>query len=408
MKIDGFRVNLGELSKGENLQTKVTKDAISALLDEARKSPDFEKNKGSYEFRLRKQKSAGKNNNDAVLELRRPSTGFFAKFWPGSKSRRSQERSDAYAAIRQHMSGLAERKAGDIRKADARTLASNVLHFDDVARTNVATDKLYGLYPSGEALKEGLSSVLERSLKDTIAVGVSPKELDIRNQTMGFLNRAQVSINDFGQLTIKTPAASGNGQENLDTIVNFFRGKNPGLSFDVPGDSRLKNLVESFLLHVRVGSDQAISRPVEAGMKEKIGFEAYANLTEMNITVRETAGSLSVNFLQAGNLRIGPVGEDAINTVRFGAKLQFHMSSEKLMEGLTSSKNMNIYERVSCNVGSALEHLEKTNDEELNETLSKQRVEMEMRRAKESEEQRIADMNKNINRGPTKSPFGEN
>jgi len=85
MAIDGFRVNLGKPAQGADLKAMVTKEAMSELMDKARRDPGFERAKGDYEFRLRKHKG------EAVLELRRPTTGFFAKIWGGG--RRSAERS---------------------------------------------------------------------------------------------------------------------------------------------------------------------------------------------------------------------------------------------------------------------------------------------------------------------------
>ena len=406
MKIDGFRVNLGQASKGENLQAKVSKEHISALLDEARKNPDFERNKGSYEFRLRKHKG------DAVLELRRPTTGFFAKLSPWSNSRRSQERSDAYAAIRQHMNLLTERQGGAIRKQEARQLAGNVLKLDDLTSQGVAERELYGLLPSKETLKKGLSEVLASGLKDSIEATVLPKGLEVRSQTMSFLNRASVSINEHGRLVIKSPTDQpGNGQKNLEAVISFLGDQckpvgGESLQLDTPGDSRLKNLAESFLLHIRSGSERAISEPVGNGLTEKTGVEMHAKGKTIEFQVQGDFADLSVNLFQSGTLEIGRFNEP-FKTVDFGAKLEFKMSVDTLMKGLSNIGDLNVYKEMDFHIAPTLSGTSKTRLEELDDLRLQTRERANKAYAEEADQRRLEEQMRLINRGPTQSPFGE-
>lgn len=412
MKIDGFRVNLGELSTGENLNSKVTKQDISKLLDEARKSPDFLKDKGSYEFRLRKQKGESKQKNSVVLELRRPTTSRFSKiFSMFTNSRRSKERSDAYDAIRQHMNGLSERKAGAVRKQDARQLAGKVLTLDDLVRGDAAERKLYGLSLSRETLKKNLSAVLERGLEDSISEDTRSTGLEVRKQTMSFLNRASVSINEHGRLVIKSPSESGNGQKNLDAVINFLSDKckplgGESLRLDAPGDMRLKNLAESVLLHIRSGSDQAISRPIDETLTEQTDVKMYAKMKAIEFQVEANDMDVRVNLLESGGLFIGDIAVPD-KTVDFGAKLEFKMSVDTLMKGLSKADNPDIYKEVDFHIASHLSKTSKTRLEELDELRLETRKAAEKKSDEERAQRELDAQRREINQGPRQSPFGE-
>lgn len=125
MAFDGFRVNLGKPAQGADLKTMVSERALTSLLHQARQDPSFQAAKGEYEFRLRKL------GGEAVLELRRPTTGFFAKIWGGG--RRSAERSAAHEALRLRLPELSTRKAdaGALRKTEARSIAAEALRLDE-------------------------------------------------------------------------------------------------------------------------------------------------------------------------------------------------------------------------------------------------------------------------------------
>lgn len=413
MKIDGFRVNLGEISRGESLQTKVTKEAISALLDEARRSPEFQADKGRYEFRLRKQKGESKQKDNVVLELRRPTTSRFSKLFSlFTNSRRSKERSDAYDAIRQHVNGLSERQDGAIRKQEARRLAGNVLKLDDLISQGTAERKLYGLLPGEEMLKKSLSEVLGRGLKDSILQDMLPTGLAIRKETMSFLDRASVSINEHGRLVIKSPTSeTGNGKNNLELVVNFLSDKckpigGEALRIDAEGDMRLKNLVESILLHIRSGSDEAISKPIDHCLTTETGVEMYAIRNTIEFQVDADFMDVSINFLESGVLKIGGLAEP-LEELNFGAKLEFKMSNDALMKGLSKAEDLDLYKNVGFHIAKTLSGTSKTRLEELDDLRLQSREKFAKASAERAEQRSIEEQRAQINRGPMKSPFGE-
>lgn len=400
MAIDGFRVNLGQPAAKQDLKAMVGKEHISELIEQARKDPNFEKAKGDYEFRLRK------HDGQAVLELRRPTTGFFAKLF--SKPRRSEERIAAYDAIRQHMTLLSARSGNTLRKDAARDLAGQVLKLDDLTKTDAAAAAFGKLSIGTESLQKSLSNVLATSLKNSIAEDV-PLGLAVRKDTMTLLDRAQVSTNQYGQLIIKTPDQGGNGEANLRTVVDFLGkgcqpvGEGP-LSLESANDSRLKNLVESFLLHIRSGNDRAISRPVEEGMTKETGIFTFAKLTAMEITVRAGDRSLEVNVFQSSNLQIGPPG-DVVKALEFGAKLEFSLPVERLMKGISDADDLTLYRDVDLHIGSSLENLPKTHAEEMNDRIAQTRSEAQRRFEDSAQQSAIEEANRNLNRGPWKSPY---
>jgi hypothetical protein len=300
MAIDGFRVNLGAPVKGGDIKDMVSKESLAELLAKARAEPGFEKAKGDYEFRLRKL------GGEAVLELRRPTTGFFAKIWGGG--RRSAERTAAYEAIGRQLPSLGAR-SGDMRKADAREAATKIIGLQDF-QSKVADGSLFSeIRPSGETIARSLEALRENGMKDKF---VEFDGIKVRNQTMTFLNRADVSVDASGTLRIKSPG-KGPGDENLKKILDHV-GAGAGTSRN---DPMFRTVAENLLTCVRSGADQLIGRIVQDRIKDDFGITALGTPSNFEMAFKvdgmkvDVSVSQTVKLKQIDNLEADPTGYSA-------------------------------------------------------------------------------------------------
>jgi hypothetical protein len=315
MAIDGFRVNLGKPAEGADIRASVTKEAVSELLGRARLDPRFTTAKGDYEFRLRKHKG------EAVLELRRPTTGFFAKIWGGG--RRSAERTAAFDALRAQLPAMKARDAdaGDMRKAEARTVAAQAVGLHAFAEAVASKTVFAGMSASNEDIRAALAAMQGAGKKDPVLAEPLVEGVDIRSQTKTLLDRANVAVDEFGRLRITSPGAEGNAAENLETIIGHVA-KETGLD---RADPKLKAIVEDLMTTVHSGSDRQIATLVEAETARRFDTTASSGTPErLELAFRISPTSIRVNVSLTAPVRIGDFN-DPISIVSSSARLEYRL-----------------------------------------------------------------------------------
>ncbi len=307
MAIDGYRVELGKAAKGARLEEMVTKESVTELLEKARRDPEFEKAKGEYEFRLRNCKGT------AVLELRRPTTGFVAKLF--GRGRRSAERLAAYEALGRQLP-LPAAASRDMRKADARAAATQAIGLEALQRKAGDGSLFREVAPTENAVRAQLAAVEAFGLQDkTEAVeGVGFK---VPQQTMTLLARAEVAVDPDGTLRIRTPAKGGNGPGNVKKIIEHAAQQ---LGQD-PGDPETRRLARNLLTSIRSGVDQTIGVLVEKHLERNFGVQAFGTPKSMEIALRFDDYKLDASISQTVALpQLAAVG---ISDNAYSARLDF-------------------------------------------------------------------------------------
>ncbi len=304
MAIDGFRVELGAPAKGADIKDMVSKESVANLLEKARLDKDFEAAKGDYEFRLRKHKG------QAVLELRRPTTGFFAKIWGGG--RRSAERVAAYEAIARQVSSLAPH-SGDMRKADARAAAGRIIGLEEFRRKADDGSLFRDIRPTDGAILRSLETVRENVLKDTFRVigGIR-----VREGTMTLLSRADVSVDATGTLRIKFPG-NGSAPENLNKVLDHWAA---GASMDRE-DPEFRRMAENLLTCVGSDSRRLIGRLVEDHIRDDFGVTATDVPSSFELAFKIDGMKVDVGVSQTASLR--RTENPAADEKAYSARLDF-------------------------------------------------------------------------------------
>lgn len=356
MAIDGIRVNLGEVRRGQDLKSKVGKDSVEMLLANAMKDPRFNEAKDQYEFRLRKDK------NQAVLELRRKSTGLLSKMF--GNARRSAERAAAYDAIRQHYEALPSRPQGDIRLNDARKLAAQVFTMkeltEELTETAAAEDALYRLSPDDDAVRSGLQSVMDFGRKDTVEARSEPK-LDVRKQTLSLLERADVTTDQADCLRIRTPGYSGNGDRNLK-IIHWHLTNERAASTD---PAKLSQMVEGLLLQVRSGADRAIGNLVEDAMKKRFNTDVMVKTPrQLEFAILAEGDSVHVHLTQSAEVDIGPLGAP-MKSLPFTAKIKYSMPMEALANAVAGIDSKTLFQNVEFQIARDADNLPFDRDDKI-------------------------------------------
>lgn len=399
MAIHGFSVNLGPAAQGTDLKSLVKKENLSALLQKAKQSPEFTKAQGTYEFRLRK------HNNQAVLELRQKSTGFFASLF--GKQRRSDERQAAYDAIRQHLQALKPRAegAGGLRIEAARELATQVINLHEMTETNEPERTLYFLSPATDDLSSRLLRVMEDGRQDSLVSSEQVSGLAVRQQTMALLDQSTVAVDDMGRLRIKTPSPSGAGEQNLKTIHDFFSAKftGAGVGGAKPDIATINKTVEGFLLQVRSGADQALGSLLSDSMQK--AFQTTATIEahdHFEVAVRVTPSSeVSVNVVQSAQMQLGPP-ESPIKTLPYAAKLEFRMPMERLVAQADGAPADALFKNVRVHLAASREALPESEDDALEDLVRQNREEFRRKAEQRAQERELEQVNRVISRGPQK------
>jgi hypothetical protein len=320
MAIDGFSVNLGKPAQGAELKTLVDKKAVSDLIAQAKGDQRFREAAGKYEFRLREK------NGDAVLELRRPTTGFFAKIWGGG--RRSAERTAAYEALRTQLPGMKERPAdaGALRKADARTLAAQALKLHDLQEAAAGKTVFAGLSATDQEVRDVLVELRGNGTKDRVIDQPLVPGFNVRAQTKTLLDRSDVSVDDVGRLRIKTPGSAGDASQRLETIIAHVA-KETGLERT---SAQFKAIVENLLTTIRSGCDRQIATLVETQTGRRFDTTAYSGTPEhLELAFRVSPLSIGVNVSLTAPVTIGDFAAPAA-VESSTARLEYRLPVEEL------------------------------------------------------------------------------
>jgi hypothetical protein len=132
----------------------------------------------------------------------------------------------------------------------------------------------------------------------------------------------------------------------------------------------------------------------------------HAIRKDLEFQVEADFKDVSVNLLETGDLRIGNLGAPD-RTVNFGAKLEFKMSVDTLMKGLSNADDPNIYDGVGFHIASTLKEASKTRLEELDDLRLQTREAVKKRHDEESAQRDLEAQRRAINQGPRQSPYGE-
>lgn len=400
MPINGFSVNLGQPARGADLKSMVRQEHLTQLLQKAKDSPAFAQAKGSYEFRLRL------HNNQAVLELRQKSTGFLASIF--GKQRRSDERAAAYEAIRQHLTALPPRSeaAGGLRIDTARALATQVMDLHDLAHTDVPQRALYGIFPTPNEVRGCLMRVMDDGRKAATGSSSLYPGLRVQQETMTFLDRASVSIDDVGRLRIKSSnQQAGNGETNLKTIHEYFSRSftTPLADGSDPTPVTIQKLVSGFLLHVGPGAGKAAGHLLGDAMHKQLGVTALTQTPDdLEFAVCASLNSeVSVNVIQSGPIDLGPPGAP-VRTLPYAAKLEFRMPSHTLADDPGATDPEALYRDVAFHLAPELGELANSRDDDI-DNLRRQAIDDFQKGAQARAWQRQAEeANRHIPRGPQK------